>query len=101
MDEKRQAVPLAEALGVLKDPRRKQRRDHELAPQLQRVVAAMMCSAKSLYAAAQWGRERREDGPEVLVSLGLKRGKSPSYLTVHRDFKCSDVEDSERILGEG
>jgi DDE_Tnp_1-associated len=91
---------LAEALSVLKDPRRKQRRAHELVPLLLMVVAAMFCGAKSLYAAAQWGRERREDDPDLLVRLGLKRGKSPSYPTIHRVFKGLDVAAFERVLGE-
>jgi hypothetical protein len=98
--EKPCPVSLAEALSVMKDPRRKQRRDHELVPLLLMVVAAMLSGAKSLYAAAQWGRERREDDPDLLVRLGLKRGKSPSYPTVHRVFKGLDVEAFERALGE-
>ena len=98
--EELRPVSLAEALGALKDPRRKQRREHELVPLLLRVVAALLCGAKSLYAAAQWGRERREDDPELLVSLGLERGKSPSYPTVHRVFKGLDAEAFERALGE-
>jgi hypothetical protein len=63
-------------------------------------VAAMLCGARSLYAIAQWGRERREDDPALLESLGLLPGKSPSVATLHRVFKRLDGEAFERILGE-
>jgi len=90
---------LTEALRELKDPRRKQRRAHELVPVLLMAVAAMLCGCRSLYAIAQWGRERREDDPALLAQLGLAEGKSPSVATLHRLFKRLDVGVFERILG--
>ena len=93
-------VSLAEALSKLKDPRRKQRRAHELVPLLLMVVAAMLSGSKSLYAMAQWGRERREDDPELMGSLGLLPGKSPSVATLHRVLKRLDRAEFERILSE-
>jgi hypothetical protein len=60
----------------------------------------MLCGATSLYAAAQWGQERREDDPELLVALGLKPGRSPSHPTLHRVFKGLDVAEFERLLSE-
>lgn len=91
---------LSEALSSLPDPRRKQRRAHELVPLLLMSVAAMLCGARSLYAIAQWGRERREDQPELLIFLGLSPGKSPSVATLHRVFSRLDVKAFERILRE-
>ena len=70
---------LAEALSTLTDPRSKRRREHALVPVLLMTVSAVISGAKSLYAVAQWGRERCEDDPEALVALGLKPGRSPSY----------------------
>jgi len=91
---------LSEALSELSDPRMKRRRAHELAPLLLMCVSAMLCGARSLYAMAQWGRERQEDDPEALVPLGLKPGSSPSHATLHRVFRRLDVAAFERILGE-
>ncbi len=91
---------LAEVLAVLPDPRSRRRREHELAPLLLMCVAAMLCGARSLYAIAQWGRERREDDPQALVVLGLKPGRSPSVATLHRVFSSLDVNTFERILAE-
>jgi hypothetical protein len=59
----------------------------------------MLCGARSLYATAQWGRERIEDDPTSLVPLGLPPGRSPSVATLHRVFKALDVAAFERALG--
>ena len=69
---------MAEALGAIPDRRRAHLRVHGLVPRLQFSVAAMLCGARSLYAMAQWGRERGSDRPELLLALGLAPGRSPS-----------------------
>src|SRR4051794_20124050 len=61
---------LAEALAQIPDPRRSHLRVHGLVAVLQMAVAAMLCGARSLYAIAQWGTERREDDSALLVDLG-------------------------------
>jgi hypothetical protein len=66
---------------------------------LQVAIAATLCGARSLYAIAQWGRERVEDRPEALVALGLPSGRSPSVATLHRVFKALDVAAFEAALG--
>ena len=91
---------LAEALATIPDPRRGHLRVHNLVPLLQMAVTAMLSGARSLYAIAQWGRERLADGPDLLVALGLPPGRSPSVATVHRVFKRLDVGAFERALGE-
>lgn len=91
---------LAEALAQIPDPRRSHLRVHGLVAVLQMAVAAMLCGARSLYAIAQWGRERREDDPALLVDLGLKPGRSPSVATLHRLFRRIDVALFEQSLGE-
>ena len=95
---------LAAALAAVPDPRRPNgwRPDRPPLPLvglLQLAVAAMLCGARSLYAVAQWGRERVEDDPTCLVPLGLPPGRSPSVATLHRVFKALDVAAFERALG--
>ncbi len=90
---------LAEALATIPDGRRAHLRVHELVPVLQFAVAAMLCGARSLYAMAQWGRERRTDRPDLLVALGLVPGRSPCVATLHRVFKGLDVAAFERAVG--
>jgi DDE_Tnp_1-associated len=96
---------LAEALARLPDPRRPKggwnpaRPPLPLVGILQVAVAATLCGARSLYAIAQWARERVEDDPLALVELGLPAGRSPSVATLHRVFKALDVAAFERALG--
>ncbi len=113
MGLKRKAVPagplapagsLAEALGTLAEVRRPYgwlpgRSPLPLVGMLQVAVAATLCGARSLYAIAQWARERVEEDPEVLVPLGLPAGRSPSVATLHRVFKRLDVAAFEQALG--
>ncbi len=96
---------LAAALAAVPDPRRPNgwRPDRPPLPFvgiLQVAVAAMLCGARSLYAIAQWGRERVADDPAVLVPLGLPPGRSPSVATLHRVFTKLDVAAFERVLGQ-
>jgi hypothetical protein len=90
---------LAAALAAIPDPRRAHLRVHGLVALLQFAVAAMLCGCHSLYAIAQWGQERREDDPGLLVALGLLPGRSPSVATLHRVFKRLDVAAFEQALG--
>lgn len=95
---------LAEALSRVPDPRRPYgwRPDREPLPLvglLQVTVAALLCGCRSLYAVAQWARERLEDDPAFLVDLGLPVGRSPSVATLHRVFKALDVTAFERAIG--
>ncbi len=95
---------LAAALEEVPDPRRPYGWRPEYPPLplvglLQLTVTAILCGAKSLQAIAQWGRERVEDDPEVLVALGLPPGRSPCAATLHRVYKALDVTAYERALG--
>lgn len=95
---------LAEALAAVPDPRRPYGWNPERAPLplvglLQFAVTAILCGARSLYAMAQWGRERVEDDPTLLTELGLPAGRSPSVATLHRVFKALDVAAFERAVG--
>jgi hypothetical protein len=49
---------------------------------LQSTVAALLCGCRSLYAVAQWSRERVEDDPALLADLTyeaelLEKGRVP------------------------
>lgn len=95
---------LAAALASVPDPRhpygwRTDTPPIPLVALLQLVVAATLCGARSLYAIAQWGRERREDDPELLTALGLPPGRSPCVATLHRVCKMLDVDAFEQALG--
>jgi hypothetical protein len=95
---------LAEALGVVPDPRRPYGWNPRYAPLplvglLQLTVAATLCGARGQLAVAQWGRERLEDDPTLLEALGLPPGRSPCVATLHRVFKKLDVAAFEAALG--
>jgi hypothetical protein len=95
---------LAEALAAVPDPRhpygwRPDRPPLPLVGVLQLAVAAMLCGCRSLYAVAQWGRERVAEDPAALVVLGLPPGRSPSHPTLHRVFAALDAAAFERALG--
>ena len=95
---------LAAALAAVPDPRhpygwRPDREPLPLVGLLQFSVAAILCGCRSLYAMAQWGRERVEDDPLLLADLGLPAGRSPSVATLHRLFKALDVAAFERAVG--
>jgi hypothetical protein len=55
------------------------------------TVAALLAGATSITAVAQWGRERLDDHPEVLLSFGFPPGRSPSVTTLHRLYRRVDV----------
>ncbi len=90
---------LAEALAAIPDPRRRHVRVHGLVPLLVLSVSAMLCGARSLYAIAQWGRERMADDPALRAALGFAPGRSPCVATRHRVFKRIDVAAFEAALG--
>ena len=95
---------LAAALAAVPDPRKPLGWRPECAPiplpaLLQLTVAAMLCGARGLKAVAQWGRERLEDDPALLIQLGLPPGRSPCVATLHRVFKALDVAAFEQVLG--
>jgi DDE_Tnp_1-associated/Transposase DDE domain len=95
---------LAAALEQVPDPRRPYgwRPAHGPLPLvglLQLTVAATLCGARSLYAIAQWGEDRRQDDPGLLEALGLPPGRRPCVATLHRVFKRLDVATFEAVLG--
>jgi hypothetical protein len=94
---------LAAALATVPDPRRPYgwRPDYPPIPLvalLQLAVAATLCGARSLYAIAQWGRERTADDPGLLRALGIPPAQSPCVATLHRVFKALDVQAFEQAV---
>jgi len=92
------------ALAAVPDPRHPYGWRPDAAPiplvcLLQFAVAATLCGARSLYAMAQWGRERLADDPKLLLDLGFPPGRSPCVATLHRVFKALDVDAFEAALG--
>ncbi len=92
-------VTLAEALSAIPDPRRAHLRVHSLVSILQVAVAAMLCGHKSVNAIAQWARERFEDDPKLLESLGVTPGRYPSMPTFHRVLRKVSAAVFETLLG--
>jgi DDE_Tnp_1-associated/Transposase DDE domain len=95
---------LAAALAAVPDPRRPYGWRPAYAPVplvalLQATVAAVLCGARSLYAVAQWVRERAEDEPALLEALGFPVGRSTCVATLHRVYTALDVTAFERALG--
>jgi hypothetical protein len=94
---------LAEVLGAIPDPRKPYGWRPEYPPiplvaVLQLTVAAILCGARSLYAIAQWGEERRADDPGLLQALGLPPGRTPCVATLHRLFKKMDIVAFEEAV---
>ncbi len=95
---------LAAALAAVPDPRRPRgwRPDYTPVPLvalLQATVVAVLCGSRSLYAVAQWIRERAEDAPEVLEGLGFPAGRCTCVATLHRVYKALDVAAFEGAVG--
>jgi hypothetical protein len=95
---------LAAALAGVPDPRRPYgwRTGYVPVPLvalLQATVVAVLSGARSLYAVAQWVRERAEDDPSLLEALGFPSGRSTCVATLHRVYRALDVEAFERAVG--
>ena len=86
--------PLVEFFQEVPDPRRGNR-SHPLSAVLALTTCAMLCGARSLYAAAQWGRDH---GQPLVGALGFRRARSPCVATLHYVFKGLDVAAFEAAL---
>ena len=86
--------PLIEFLAEVPD-HRQHNRSHPLSAVLALTTCAMLCGARSLYAAAQWGRDH---GGELVAALGFRREKTPCVATLHNVLKAVDVAAFEAAL---
>lgn len=89
------AVSLLEAFGRVPDPRDAQGRRHPLPAILALAAVAMLSGARSLYAIAQFGRDR---GKAFAAALGFTRDVPPCCSTLHYLFAALDRRAFERAI---
>ena len=89
------AVSLLEAFGQVPDPRDAQGRRHPLPAILALAAVAMLSGARSLYAIAQFGRDR---GQAFAAALGFTRDVPPCCSTLHYLFAALDRKAFERVI---
>lgn len=90
-----ETISLWEALSEVPDPRDASGRRHPLAAVLTLVSVALLCGCRSLYAAAQFGRDR---GKAFALALGFTREASPCGSTLHYLFAALDHEAFEAAV---
>jgi len=88
-------VSLWEALAEVPDPRDASGRRHPLQAVLTLAAVAMLSGARSLYAIAQFGRDR---GKEFAAALGFTREKPPCCSTLHYLFAALDHRAFEKAV---
>ena len=86
--------PLIEFLSEVAD-HRQNNRSHPLSAVLALTTCAMLCGARSLYAAAQWGHDH---GGELVAALGFRRKQTPCVATLHNVLKAVDTGAFEAAL---
>ena len=89
------AISLLEAFGKVPDPRGAQGRRHPLPAILALTAVAMLSGARSLYAIAQFGRDR---GKAFAAALGFTRDVPPCCSTLHYLFAALDRKAFERAI---
>src|SRR5215208_2192559 len=90
-----QPLSLYEALGEVPDPRDASGRRHPLPAVLTLTSVAILSGARSLYAIAQFGRDR---GKEFAAALGFTRDVPPCCSTLHYLFKAMDRKAFEAAV---
>lgn len=88
-------VSLYAAFGDVPDPRDASGRRHPLQAILALTSVAMLSGARSLYAIAQFGRDR---GKEFARALGFTRDVPPCCATLHYLFAALDRRAFERAI---
>jgi hypothetical protein len=88
-------LSLYETFGNLPDPRDASGRRHPLQAILTLTCVAMLAGARSLYAIAQFGRDRGKSFAQV---LGFTREQTPCCATLHYLFAALDRHAFERAI---
>ena len=88
-------LSLYEAFGEVPDPRQASGRRHPLQAVLTLTAVAMLSGARSLYAIAQFGRDR---GKEFARTLGFTRDVPPCCTTLHYLFAELDRSAFEKAI---
>lgn len=81
-------VSLFDSFASVPDPRSKFGKRHPLGAVLTLCSVAMLCGCRSLYAIAQFGRDR---GRGFAEALGFTRGTTPCCTTLHNLFVALDT----------
>jgi predicted transposase YbfD/YdcC len=89
------SMSLYQAFADVPDPRNKSGKRFELQAILTMVTVAMLSGCRSLFAVAQFGRER---GAEFATALGFSRGKTPACTTLHYLFTDLDHAEFESAI---
>ena len=90
-----QDASLYETFGQILDPREASGLRHPLQAILTLTCVAMLAGARSLYAIAQFGRDR---GKEFARVLGFTRDTTPCCSTLHYLFAALDRPAFERAI---
>jgi DDE_Tnp_1-associated/Transposase DDE domain len=89
------SMSLWESFAEVPDPREASGRRHPLQAVLTLTSVAILSGARSLYAIAQFGRDR---GKDFAAALGFTRDRTPCCATLHYLFKALDRSAFERAV---
>jgi len=89
------AISLFEAFADVPDPRESSGRRHPLQAVLTLTSVAMLSGCRSLYAIAQFGRDR---GREFALELGFTHMHTPCCSTLHYLFARLDRQKFESAI---
>ena len=91
------SISLWECFSSVPDPRSALGRRHPLGAILTLCSVAMLCGCRSLYAIAQFGRDR---GKHFAGALGFTRETTPCCTTLHNVFCVLDKAAFEQALAQ-
>lgn len=89
------SISLFDCFSRVPDPRSPLGKRHPLEAILTLCSVAMLCGARSLYAIAQFGRDR---GREFAAALGFTREETPCCATLHNLFVVLDKRAFENAV---
>jgi hypothetical protein len=88
-------ISLLDCFSLVPDPRSPLGKRHPLEAILTLCAVAMLCGSRSLYAIAQFGRDR---GKEFARALGFTRQDTPCCTTLHNLFVALDHAAFEKAI---
>jgi len=89
------SISLWDCFAAVPDPRSKLGKRHPLGAILTLCSVAMLCGCRSLYAVAQFGRDR---GKHFSAALGFTRDTTPCCATLHNLFCALDKVAFEQAI---